>query len=155
MKHPVHRHPRRSGSEWLSAIFTLLVLTGIYSSMDSFSSYSSLYDVSSTGHTISISAPYWNEQMGYGFHALAWDSYTQTGSAKVDHVTVVGENWAISMKDGVKVAFYRDIPIADIEKSLDPTTPRAYSRLPNGIAVITGNLDSPSAKTILATIHSE
>ncbi len=152
MKHPVHRHPRRSRSEWLSAMFTLLVLLGIYSSMDSFSSYSALYDVSSTGHTIAISTPYWNREMWYGFHSLAWDRYIQTGSALVDRVTVVTDQ---PTSDGVQVEFYKNTPIADIEKTLNPDSPRAYSRLSNGIAVITGNLDSPGAKTILATLHSD
>lgn len=152
MKHPVHRHPHRSRSEWLSAMFTLLVLLGIYSSMDSFSSYSALYDLSSTGHTIAISAPYWNREMWYGFHSLAGDYYIQTGSTLVDRVTVARDQRA---SDGVQVEFYKSTPIADIEKTLNPDSPRAYSRLSNGIAVITGNIDSPRAKTILATLHSD
>lgn len=38
----IHTPPRQSQNgkqEWISALFTLLVLTGIYGSMDNFSSF--------------------------------------------------------------------------------------------------------------------
>ena len=138
MKHPVHRHPRGSGSEWLSALFTLSVLVGIYSSMDSFSSYSALMSPTGSveGHQISVSLPYWNPDMQYGFRSVAGDSYVQTGSKVVDLVSVGADKKSIQTSDGVRVSFYPDTPIADIEKSMTPGTPRAYSRLSNGIAVI-------------------
>ena len=156
MKHPPSRHHRGSGSEWLGACFTLAVLLGIYSSMDSFSSYSALYDATGSVEDlqISVSSAYWNPDMLYGFHSVAGDSYTHSGSQHLDIVYVSPDKQSITTADGVRVSFYKDTPIAEIEKSMNPATPRAYSRLANGIAVIEGKLDSASAKTILATIHS-
>jgi hypothetical protein len=40
-----------------------------------------------------------------------------------------------------------------VEKIHNSPVARAFSTLPTGIAVIEGNLDSPTAKTILATLH--
>ena len=36
----------------------------------------------------------------------------------------------------VRVSFYKDTPIDQIDRSLDSGSARAYSRLPHGIAVI-------------------
>ena len=95
--------------------------------------------------------------MSYGFRSASGDTYIQTESSKDrDRVLIAktGTDREVYEKDGVRVSFYPDTPIDQIDKTLDQNSPRAYSRLPNGIAVIEGNLDSPSAKTILATLHS-
>lgn len=139
MKHPLPRHSRRMSSEWLSAIFTLLVLSGIYASMDNFDSYSTFYKYQekiNEPKLISVASPYWNNDMSYGFRSIAGDAYTQTGSSSVDQVLVKSKDKTVFMHNGVKVSFYPNTSIAEIDKSIDPNTPRAYSRLANGIAVI-------------------
>lgn len=82
------------------------------------------------------------------------DSYTSTGNAQSDQVTVQPSSMKTSEDGTVRVTFYKDTPIDTIEASLPTDTPRAYSRLSNGIAVIEWDLNSPSAKTILSTLHS-
>lgn len=54
----------------------------------------------------------------------------------------------------VKVSFYPSLSIEEIEAQHTTTKPRAYTRLAHGIAVVEGDLDSASAKTIIATLHS-
>ncbi len=159
MNNSIQRHPRGTGHEWLSAIFTLLVLSGIYFSMNSFSSAAVSYGNGSTasGKPLSVSDNYWNDTLSYWFRSSSWDTYIQTGSTdSVDRVLIAKreDGKEVYEKDGVRVSFYPNTPIETIEKSMDQSTARAYSRLPNGIAVIEGNLESPSAKTILATLHS-
>ena len=156
MKHPIHRHHRQHGTEWISAIFTLLVLVGIYNSMDNFDSYSALFSKNDTGWTkkITVASPYWNNTLSYGFRSVEGDSYTNIGTPRTDQVTVHQSSTKISDDGKVRVTFYKDTPIDVIEASLPPSSPRAYSRLPNGIAVIEWDLASPSAKTILSTMHS-
>lgn len=149
MKHPVHRHAPSHRSEWLSAIFTLLVLTGIYSSMDNFSSYSALLPEKHEEKTIDVVLPYWNDVQKYGFSSAP----SEEPSHPPFQVSADGKT--VYTADGVRVQYYKDSTISEIEKTLDTSTPRAYSRLSGGIAVITGNLDSPAAKTILATLRSE
>ncbi len=145
-------------SDWLSAIFTLLVLSGIYASMDNFDSYSSLYknqDKINESKLITVASPYWNSDMNYGFRSIVWDAYVQTGSNSVDQVLVKSIDKTVYTHDGVKVSFYPNTPIAEIDKTIDPNTPRTYSRLANGIAVIEWDLNSASAKTIFSTLHSK
>lgn len=157
MKHPVHRHSRRQGSEWISAIFTLLVLVGIYNSTDNFDSYSALFMEPPWGSEkkITVAAPYWNDTLWYWFRSAEWDSYSSTGNAVSDQVMVEPPEVRTSEDGTVRVTFYKDTPIETIEASLTESWPRAYSRLSNGIAVIQWDLDSPSAKTILSTLHSD
>jgi hypothetical protein len=158
MIHPTPRRGQNTSAEWLSAIFTLLVLTGIYNSMDAFSSFGetgiarpSAPEISTP---LSVAPPYWNQKLGYGFRSVAWDRYTSSGSENWDIVIV--SSWETTdTKNSVKVSFYKDTPIDQIQLSLDTDTPRAYSRLSHGIAVIEGNIDSPSAKTIFSTLHSD
>ena len=76
MIHPTPRRRPQSGSaDWLSAIFTLLVLTGIYSSMDQFSSYAPSGAPQTmhtdTGTLSSVAPPYWNQDLAYGFRSVA------------------------------------------------------------------------------------
>ncbi len=156
MKHPIHRHHRRQGTEWISAIFTLLVLVGIYSSTDNFDSYSALLasPSGSTQKKLTVANPYWNNTLAYWFRSVEWDTYSSTESEKSDTVTVTESPTRKVSADGkVRVTFYPDTPIDVIDATLPKGMPRAYSRLSNGIAVIEWDLDSPSAKTILSTLH--
>ncbi len=156
MKHPIQRHTRHQGSEWISAIFTLLVLVGIYNSTDNFWSYSSLLSAPQWWweKKITVAAPYWNNTFSYGFRSVEWDSYASRETAQSDQVTVQPSETKVSEDGKVQVTFYRNTPIEMIDAGLPVDTPRAYSRLPNGIAVIQWDLASPSAKTILTTLHS-
>lgn len=156
MIHPTPRRGQNTSAEWLSAVFTLLVLTGIYNSMDAFSSFgengiTSPSPSHETHAPLSVAPPYWNQTLWYGFRSIAGDRYSASGSIHTD--TVIVSSWDDA--SAVKVSFYKDMPIDQIEKSLNPDNPRAYSRLSHGIAVIEGNIDSPSAKTIFSTLHSD
>ena len=155
MKHPIQRHHRWQGTEWISAIFTLLVLVGIYSSTETFDSYSALLSTPPGGSEkkITVAAPYWNDTLAYGFRSIEWDSYTSKENAQSDQVTIESATRKVSPDGKVQVTFYPDTPIDVIDASLPPSSPRAYSRLSNGIAVIQWDLDSPSAKTILSTLQ--
>jgi hypothetical protein len=46
------------------------------------------------------------------------------------------------------------LSIQEIESKNTWNSPRTYSRLPNGIAMIEWDLSSIRAKTVLATLHS-
>ncbi len=158
MKHPTPRPRQHTSAEWLSAVFTLLVLTGIYNSMDAFSSFGEMRNPPPPPHAnsapLSVAPPYWNQTLWYGFRSVAWDTYT--ASWWEDRDTVLVTSSEVPKGQGpLKVSFYKNTPIDQIEKSLDPDTPRAYSRLSHGIAVIEGNIDSPSAKTIFSTLHAD
>ena len=120
--------------EWLQAIFTLLVLTGIYLSSGSYAS-SETQNVSS-GKSIPITVPYWNDMFGYGFQGNSGDTYKSKSSSGLDQVSVGVSDGVIFEDKKVRVSFYKNTSIEDIEKSNTSNTSRAYSRLPNGIAVI-------------------
>ncbi len=122
--------------------------------MDNFGSYSSLYSTQNVQKSISVASPYWNQKLAYGFRGTAGDSYSGTETASSDKVLVTN---AVKKNtdSSVRVSFYPDASIDEIEKLHNTDTPRAYSRLSHGIAVIEGDLDSPSAKTILATLHTK
>lgn len=156
MKHPLQWRSRHHGSEWISALFTLIILLGIYRSTDNFDSYSALFRESaqSSEKRITVATPYWNNTLWYGFRSVEGDSYTSTGDTRSDKVLVVPTSVKSSDDGKVRVTFYKDTPIDTIEASLTESSPRAYSRLSNGIAVIEWDLASPSAKTILATLHA-
>lgn len=109
--------------------------------MDHFSSYATIYSTQEKGKSdksLSVAKPYWNDTMSYGFRSVAGDSYASTGSnSSVDRVLVTRrDDRDVYTKDDVKVSFYPNTPIDDIERDIDQNAPRAYSRLPNGIAVI-------------------
>ncbi len=86
MLHPAPRHHQNGTQEWLGAIFTLLVLTGIYSSMDKFSSYGESPKVPPNHPEVrevsSVASPYWNTTLEYGFRSIIGDVYTSSGSEK-------------------------------------------------------------------------
>lgn len=152
MKHPQYQRHRKYGVEWLQAVFTLMVLTWIYVSMPYFDSYeTSLIEPKSA---IPMNRSYWNDTLWYGFNTGSWDTYNQVSTWVDDKVDIRSSSGIVFDGDWIRVSFYSQASIDDIEKYHWDDTPRAYSRLPNGIAVIEWDLASPTAKTILATLHS-
>lgn len=153
MKHPVSQRHNGNGVELLQAMFTLLVLSGIY-----------VFSTTYSGNTASIrdiptkpailSAQYWNDTIGYGFTSIPGDTYAKSGSSEVDQVTIHPWDGVVYNDQSVRVSFYSRLSIEDIEQKNTQTTPRTYSRLPGGIAMIEWDLSSNRAKTILATLHS-
>lgn len=153
MKHPVSQRPRNNGVELVQAICTLMVLTGIYMFSTTYSGNSiSLRDVP-TKPAI-LTSQYWNDTIGYGFTSIPWDTYTKAGSGDVDQVDVRPWDGIVYRDQTVRVSFFSTQSIADIEKKNTQNTPRTYSRLPGGIAMIEWDLSSNRAKTVLATLHS-
>jgi hypothetical protein len=143
--------------EWVSAIGTLLVLSWVYASMDNFSSYAPApKETINDQHqsTLSVAPAYWNKSLGYGFRSIAWDVYEASTTDMKDVVSVKN---SIGMQDAnkVTVSYYKNTSLESIEPPLEPYTPRAYSQVWHGIAVIEGNLDSARAKTIFSTLHSD
>lgn len=134
MNHSLHKRSVGYGVEWLQAIFTLLVLTGIYLSSGSYAS-SETQNVSS-GKSVPIAVPYWNNTLGYGFQGNSGDTYKSKSSSGLDQVFVGVSDGVIFEDKKVRVSFYKNTSIEDIEKLHPSDTSRAYSRLPNGIAVI-------------------
>lgn len=155
MKPHLHnRGKNRYGVEWLQAIFTLLVLSGIYLSSGNFVSENVQIPINEHKPT-QISVPYWNNDFWYGFHANPGDTYQNQTSSGIDTVSIkTTASGSIYSDSQVKVSFYPDATIEDIEHNHPADTSRAYSRLPNGIAVIEWNLASATAKVVLATLHS-
>ncbi len=152
--HIHHRGKSRYGVEWLQAIFTLLVLSGIYLSSGSFVSENVQIPLNEQRPT-RISVPYWNNEFWYGFHANPGDTYQNQTSSGIDTVSIkTTASGSVYSDSQVKVSFYPDATIEDIEQHHPADTSRAYSRLPNGIAVIEWNLASATAKVVLATLHS-
>lgn len=97
---------------------------------------------------------YWNENFGYGFRGENNDLYQSKSFSGVDVVAVDSKEGVLFKDAKVKVSFYSSASIEEIEKMHPIQGDRSYSKLNNGIAVIEGDLDSPSAKTILATLHA-
>jgi hypothetical protein len=152
MKSSLHKRPSGYGVEWLQAVFTLLVLTGIYFSSGS---YATTVPPSLTSEkSVEIAVPYWNDAFGYGFQWNPGDTYQSETASGVDQVSVSSSGGVIFEDTTVKVSFYKDTSIEDIEKLHSSDTSRAYSRLPTGIAVIEWDLASATAKIVLATLHS-
>jgi hypothetical protein len=153
MKHSHNKRHRGYGVEWLQAIFTLTVLSGIAMSVDNFDSYGTTYAKNQpTAH--SVSGAYWNETLGYGFRWTSGDSYKNSTGSSIDVVVISPTDGLVYKDSTVKVSFYTKDSIKEIEKKHTEDVPRTYSRLPNGIAVIEWDLASSRAKTILATLHS-
>lgn len=153
MKHTQSQRPRRSGVELIQAVCTLMVLSGIYMFSTTYSSSSvSLRDAPAKPAILTSS--YWNDKIGYGFTSVTWDTYVKQGSGKVDTVEILPSDGLNSDQDSLLVSFYPTMPIAEIEATNTWATPRTYSRLPNGIAMIEWDLSSDRAKTVLATLHS-
>jgi hypothetical protein len=100
---------------------------------------------------LSVSDPYWNERLSYGFRSLSWDTYTGTGDMTQDTVSVT----SLHGKDRLRVSYYKNTSVEEIESKYHDTIPRAYSRLTGGIAVIEWDIDSPRAKTIYSTLHAD
>ena len=84
MNNSIQRHHSGNSHEWLSAIFTFLVLSWVYFSMWNFSSSAISYgrDDSSSGKILSVNTPYWNDSLSYGFRSASGDTYIQTESTK-------------------------------------------------------------------------
>lgn len=144
---------RRYGVEWLQAIFTLLVLTGIYLSSGNFVSQVPILRQESK--SVQISVPYWNSDFWYGFHANPGDTYQNQTSSGIDTVSILSSSSGTLYSDAkVKVSFYPNATIDDIENNHPADVNRAYSRLSTGIAVIEWDLASATAKVVLSTLHS-
>ncbi|MBC7503425.1 hypothetical protein H7169_00440 [Candidatus Gracilibacteria bacterium] len=153
MKHTPYQRPRRSGAEFIQAICTLMVLSGIYMYSTTYSSSTiSLRDV--PAKPAILSSQYWNDKIGYGFTSVTGDTYTRQGSGEVDQVEIRPGDGIVYDQDSVRVSFYSTLSIQEIESKNTKNTPRTYSRLPHGIAMIEGDLSSDRAKTVLATLHS-
>jgi len=135
--------------DWVSAVGTFLFLVGVYSSMDHFDSESP--PPIKKENSLSVADPYWNERLSYWFRSLSWDTYTGTGDMTRDTVSVISARDA----DLLRVSYYKNTSLEEIESKYHDTTPRAYSRLASGIAVIEWNIDSPRAKTIYSTLHAD
>ncbi len=153
MKHPQYQRHRKYGVEWIQAIFTLFVLMGIYMSTWRFDSYETSLSTPPS-NPIRLVSSYWNETMWYGFVGMAWEQYVWKTTSSSDTVHIKSGTWLIYDDNVLKVSFYPQASIDDIEQYHISNSPRTYSRLPNGIAVIEWDLASPRAKTILATLHS-
>lgn len=151
MKHPQYQRHHNYSVEWLQAMFTLMILVWIYVSMPYFNSYETALTPKPEQNS---SISYWNESLWYGFQWWSWYVYNPKSTQVSDIVQVQMKNGTIYNDSGVKVSFYTNTPIDQVEKKHDSQIPRTYSRLPNGIAVIEWDLASPVAKNILATLHS-
>lgn len=153
MKHTPSQRPRRSGVELIQAVCTLMVLSGIYLFSTTYSGNSvSLRDV--PAKPAILTSIYWNDKIGYGFTSVTWDTFDRQGSGGVDQVEIRPGDGLVYDRDSVRVSFYSTLSIQEIESKNTGNTPRTYSRLPHGIAMIEWDLSSDRAKTILATLHS-
>lgn len=97
---------------------------------------------------------YWNQEFQYGFRGENNDKYQNKTWSGADIVAVDPEDGVVFEDAKVRVSYYLSHTIDEIEALHSSAVPRAYTRLSRGIAVVEGDLDSPSAKTIIATLHA-
>jgi len=152
MKHPQYQRHHNYSVEWLQAVFTLMILVWIYLSLPYFEADSNI--ISAGEDRVIQSTWYWNESLWYGFQSGSWYVYHRAPHTIGDRVEVKKDKEIIYDDPSVRVSFYTGSDIEEVQKYHTDTLPRAYSRLPNGIAVIEGDLASAVAKTIIATLYS-
>lgn len=87
-------------------------------------------------NTAPVSRSYWNDTLGYGFNTGSGDTYNQVSTAVDDKVDIRSSDGIVYDDDTVRVSFYSQASIDDIQQYHREDTPRTYSRLQNGIAVI-------------------
>jgi len=114
MKHSSNHRHHGYGAEWLQAIFTLMVLSWIATSVDNFDSYGTTYANNPTPKT--VSGTYWNETIGYWFRWNSGDTYKSHGGSGVDIVAVSPKDGLVYEDSQVKVSFYTKDSIQEIEK---------------------------------------
>lgn len=153
MKSSPHKRPSSGGVQLVQALGTLAFLVGIYSWSMTFDNNPVNLRTPPQKPAI-LTSKYWNDNLGYGFQTNAGDKYQATTASGVDQVTIRSGDGEVYRDDNVRVSFYSGTSIEDIEKNHGTNKARTYSRLPNGIAVIEGNLDSPRAKLVLTTLHA-
>ncbi len=151
MKHPVYERHHGYGAEWLQALFTLVVLVSLYQYSLTFNSNTNL---DSGGESKQQTSSYWNESLWYWFRGNEGDTYNTSTWKAIDTVSVSSSNDSITADKNVRVSFYTASTIADIEKNYENIVNKTFSRLPNGIAVIEGDISSLRAKNVLATLHA-
>lgn len=83
-----------------------------------------------------LSSSYWNEKLGYGFHGGSGDTYESASTATGDAVDIHSGDGLVYDDHDVRVSFYSQATLSDIQQHHQTTVARTYSRLPNGIAVI-------------------
>jgi hypothetical protein len=127
--------PNRDRADLLQALSTLVVLSLIYV-------YSTTFVDTSVSNTppppssIVLSSKYWNDRLGYGFESGGDDRYISSSSSSIDQVSIYEKTQSLGHDPSVRVSFYSGASIRDIEQKHTTNTPRTYSRLSNGIAVI-------------------
>lgn len=149
-----HKNRFRTAAQWIQALTTLSILTILYLTRNFF------------GGELEAKVPtipplqnveqnsYWNEDFWYGFRWEKSDKYQNKAFSWVDLVAVDPQEWVIFEDARVRVSFYLSGSIDEVEAKYPPTGPRAYSHLSRGIAVIEGDLESSTAKNVLATLHA-
>lgn len=152
----LHKNRWKSAAQWIQAVTTLGILVILYSSRNLFGGEVATGQTPDTPPLQNFpQKSYWNEDFGYGFRGEDTDKYQNHSLSNADFVAVDSKEGVIFEDARVKVSFYPSLSIEEIDqKYLASTTPRAYTRLSRGIAVVEGDLDSPSAKTIIATLHT-
>lgn len=153
MKHTPLEKRSQYRTEWLQAVFTFLVLVSIYTSTSYFDGYESTLTQPPKKPAI-FSGSYWNDTLWYGFRGKDGDTYKTISWSWQDSVMITPDKGVVYDDKTVRVSFYTDEPIEKIERIHNSNLPRTFSRLSNGIAVIEGDLASPTAKNILATLHA-
>lgn len=153
-KVPHSRNRYREAVQWIQAITTTLILVMVYVSRGHFESS---FSASKTPENPPIGAvqqeSYWSDDFQYGFSASKWDHPASYSSHWADYVAVDSKTGVVFQDAKVKVSYYPGWSLEEIEKNHQDMSPKAYSFLENGIAVVEGDLSSASAKMVLATLH--
>lgn len=145
----------KQAAQWIQAITTLIVLALLYSSQNLMGGEMVNGKTPNTPPAQNFEqVSYWNEDFKYGFRGENNDKYQKKDFSGGEIVAVDPKEGVIFEDARVRVSFYQNLSIEEIEKKHPSDRPRAFSRLDKGIAVIDGDLDSPTAKTILATLHT-
>lgn len=151
MLHTYKRDRTRSRSlstEWVQALTTLGVLILIFSVIQW-----SPVDYKHEKKVASNIESYWNADLGYGFTKESTNVLTKTVSTKDSEQITLSKDSA-DPPSLVKVSYYKDTPIENVKQNIIGVE-SSYAALPGGVAVIQGDLTSPSAKLVLSTLHSE
>lgn len=144
----------RDATQIFQAITTLSIIFLIYLSSNVISSNANSLDITNNSMQNYPQVNYWNENFGYGFSSEKDDKITNKTLSGVDQVAVDIREGVIFEDAKVRVSYYPTLSMNEVEKKHTENISRAFSRLNSGIAVIEWDLDSMSAKTILATLYS-
>lgn len=150
-----HQTPQKASVEWVCAIAGLCVLSAIYFSRNAFEN-DFAENIAPRNESVNFAQnQYWNEDFQYWFRGENDDKYQNKVMSGADIVAVDSKEGVVFEDAKVKVSYYPQKTIEEVRAIHESDLPRTYTRLSRGVAVVEGDLNSPSVKTIMATLYAQ